>query len=85
MSPTASPQPEGMRAGHSPLGRLRDLGHAGGAHEMDVLTVTASCHAPEEVLRAKTLPPIHPRLADMLDGVLNARMRVAGDVEGADA
>ena len=35
-----------------PLGRLRYRRHAGGADEMNVLAMPASCDAPEEELRA---------------------------------
>jgi len=80
MSPTASPRAEGMRAGHSLLGRLRRTSPAA-PDEMDVFTIPTLRHTSVEELGTGALPPIHPRLADMLDGVLNARMRVAGDVE----
>jgi hypothetical protein len=80
MPPIASPQTEGMRAGHSPLGRLRRPSPAA-PDEMDVFTIPTLRHTSVEELGTGTLPTIHPRLADMLDGVLNARMRVAGDVE----
>jgi hypothetical protein len=80
MPPTASPRREGMRVGHSPLGRLGRTSPAA-PDEMDVFTIPTLRHTPVEELGTGALPPIHPRLADMLDGVLNARMRVAGDVE----
>jgi hypothetical protein len=51
---------------------------------MDVLAVTAPHDAAIKELRAGTLPPTHPRPADVLDGVLGARVGVAGDVEGTD-
>jgi hypothetical protein len=85
MSPTASPQPEGMRAGHSPLGRLRHRGHAGGADEPNVLAVPAPHDAAIKELRAGTLPAVHPPTADVLDGVLGPRVGIAGNVEGTDA
>ena len=52
---------------------------------MNVLAVTAACDAPEEELRTRALPPVHPRPADVLDGVFGASVRVARDVEGTDA
>jgi hypothetical protein len=52
---------------------------------MDVLAVSAPHDAPKEELGARALPAIHPRPADVLDGVLGARVGVAGDVEGADS
>jgi len=52
---------------------------------MDVLAVTTACDAPKEELRTRALPAIHPRPADMLDGVLGSRVGVAGDVEGVSA
>ena len=48
---------------------------------MDVFTIPTLRHTSVEELGTGALPPIHPRLADMLDGVLGARMRVARDVE----
>src|ERR1700733_10108205 len=85
MPPTASPRAEGMRAGHSPLGRLRHRRHARGADEMDVFAVTAVCDTSVEELRTRTLPAVHPRPANVLDGVFRARVGVAGDVEGMRA
>ena len=52
---------------------------------MDMLAVTAPSDAPEEVLRAGTVPSINPRTADVLDGVFGTRVRVTRDVEGANA
>jgi hypothetical protein len=52
---------------------------------MDVLAMSAACGAPKEVLRARTLPPIHPAPADVLDGVFGACVGIARDVEGTDA
>jgi hypothetical protein len=67
-------------SGAFPLGRLRRTSPAA-PDEMDVFTIPTLRHTSVEELGTGALPPIHPRLADMLDGVLNARMRVAGDVE----
>jgi hypothetical protein len=69
-----------------PLGRLRHRRHAATApHEMDMLTVPAPHDAPIKELLTRTVPPTHPRTADVLHGVLGSRVGVAGDVEGTDA
>jgi hypothetical protein len=51
---------------------------------MDVFAVTAPHDAAKKELRTRTVPSIHPRPADVLDGVFGACVGVAREVEGTD-
>ena len=82
MPPSASPRIEGTQTGYSTLANERTVSTP---HKANVLTVPTPHEASIEELRARTLPPTHPRLADVLDGVFGARFGVAANVERVNA
>lgn len=61
---------------------MRSVGFS--AHFADVFAVPAPRNTPKEELRARALPAIHSRLADVLDGVPRAGFRFTLDIESAD-